>query len=93
MQSDASPGQALHERHLRTFVDGRFMMFFFFENVEDARRSGVAGTTGAHARAGDADAIAIDVGDLIRHADNDENRTCRCKLRLPDKFARLELLH
>src|SRR5947207_1513187 len=66
------------------------MLLLFLEDAEDAARCGVTLRAGAHGRATDEDAVAINVHGLLRDADEDHERTARRELRLPRILARLE---
>jgi hypothetical protein len=53
----------------------RVVLLLFLENAEDAARRGMAPRTGAHGRTSDEDPIAIRVHDLLRHADQHDERS------------------
>ena len=65
VHGDARPRQPLHVRHRRVVVFLRVVLLFFLEDAEDAARCGVAFGAGAHGRAADEDAIAINVHGLL----------------------------
>ena len=66
------------------------MLLLFLEDFEDAAWRRVAFRAGAHGRATDEDAVAINVHGLLGDAHQDHERTARRELRLPPIFARLE---
>ncbi len=92
MHGDPRPGQPLHPRHLRSFVDCRHVIFFLLENIEDSCRRGMSGSAGAHGGARDADAVAIHIRHLFRYTHDDQHRTGWRAFRFPDKIAYLQFL-
>src|SRR5947199_581206 len=87
---NSSPGQPLHVWHRRVVVFLRIMLLLFLEDREDAARRGVAFRAGAHARATDEDAVAINVHGLLWDAHKHHERTARRELRFPPILAWLK---
>src|SRR5437868_4384794 len=66
------------------------MLLFFLEDGEDATWSGMSVGAGAHGRAADEDAVAINMHHLFRNAHQDHEWTARRKARIPPIFARFQ---
>ena len=63
---DACPGEPLHVRHLRTFVNARFVTDLLLQNRKYAGRGALAWLTGAYRRSSDAYTVAVHIQKLIR---------------------------
>jgi hypothetical protein len=75
MQGDARPGESLHMRHLRPFINGRGVADFLLQHRKDARRGVFARLAGTNRRVPDPDAITEDIKRLIGNAGDDHDRT------------------
>src|SRR5207245_10038425 len=92
VHGDATPGEPLHVRHLRAFVDVRFMIDFLLQYGEDAGRGAVPLCAGTHGRAPDSDSVTIHIHRLIGQAHEHDDRSSGRNFGMPGVVARLELL-
>ena len=84
VHGDPSPGKSLHVRHLRAFIDARFVIDFLLQNSEHASRRAMACGPSAHRRTPDAYAVSINVHDLVRQTDENDHGPGRRDLRMPE---------
>src|SRR4029077_5550668 len=92
MQRHPAPSQPFHMRHRRVFELAGIMVLILFQNGEHAERRVIAFLPCRTCRHTDQNAVAIDKGALLRHRDDDGDRTLRRPLGMPGKSTRLEVL-
>jgi hypothetical protein len=66
------------------------MVLVLLQDHEHAGRRAVAGLAGGAGGHADLDAVAVDVDELVRDRDDEDDRALRREVRLPDELAGLE---
>ena len=91
MQRDARPGQPVHVGHRRIVVGRGMVVLVLLQHHEHAGRRRVPRLAGRAGRDGYADAVAIDVHQLLRQRDDHRDRPGRLAIRMPGELAGLQV--
>ena len=90
MKCHARPGQPVHVRHRRVVIGRGMVIAILLQDREHAGRRRMAGFAGRTGRDRNADAIAIDMHQLIGQRDDDGDRPLGRTLGMPGELSRLQ---